>query len=113
MANPNNPIDALDIHYQHRGDECFTLVDPTLPEGQRDVASTWCEPGKPADVWRWRMERLPYDGTPYPTATSRDGAMEAMLKAYAQDPAIAARVEDQRPRWSFGTIQIVRATRTA
>lgn len=109
MADPNNPIHADDIHYQHRGGDCYALVDPTLPAGRRDVASTWCERGPGREVWRWRRSRVPIDGTPYPTATHRDSALEAMLAAYASDTAIAARVEAQRPRFSFGWLQIVRA----
>lgn len=111
MANPGNPIDPTDIHFQDRGNDCFTLVDPTLDGGSRDVASTWCEARPHGEIWRWRMNDGSHDGTPYPTAISRDGAMEAMLNAYARDPEVAARIEAQRPRWSFGSIQIVRATR--
>lgn len=113
MANPNNPIHADDIHYQDRGSECFILVDPTQPEGRRDVASTWCDRGLRGDVWRWRMNHVRPDGAPYPTANNRDTALERMLAEYARDPAVAERLAQQQPRYSFGAPQIVRAIRAA
>lgn len=111
VANPNNPILPDDIHYQHRGGDCFILVDPTLPEGRRDIASTWCERGvgSASDVWRWRMNYVPLDGAPYPTTNNRDTALEAMLASYAADPQIARRLNAQKLRFSFGAPQIVRA----
>lgn len=106
MANPNIPVKPDDIRYEDRGG-CFVLIDPTRPQGRRDVASTWEERhGR----WRWRLNDESLNGTPYPTALCRDLALEDMLAAYtATDPAIADRLAEQRPRFSFSQPQIFRA----
>lgn len=104
MADPSIPVDDGDIRYEDRGG-CFVLVDPTLPQGRRDVATTWSEGH---DAWRWRLNGVPHDGTPHPVAKSRDEALRAMLGAYAKDEGIAHRLAAQRPRFSFGEPQIFR-----
>lgn len=104
MADPSIPVADGDIRYEDRGG-CFVLVDPTLPQGRRDVATAWSES---RDAWRWRLNGVPHDGTPHPVAASRDQALRAMLDAYAQDAAVALRLEGQRPRFSFGEPQIFR-----
>lgn len=104
MANPNIPVDRADIRYEHRGD-CFVLVDPTLAEGRRDVATAWRDDG---DRWRWRLNGIHQSGAPYPVSSGWDAALRDMLAAYARDDAVAVRLEAQRPRFSFGEPQIFR-----
>lgn len=106
MANPNIPTLEADIRYEDRGG-CFVLVDPVRPEGLRDIATAWEET---RDRWRWRLNDDDRTGTPYPTASYRDRALEDMLTAYtATDREIAERLTEQRPRFSFGQPQIFRA----
>lgn len=104
MADPNIPMLNDDIRYEDRGG-CFVLVDPTL-HGRSDVASAWEE--RP-NRWRWRMNHAHAPGEPYPTASTRDQALRDMLAAHAEDPAVARSLDAQRPRFSFGEPQIVRA----
>ena len=105
MADPNVPTLAGDIRYEDRSG-CFVLVDPERLDGPRDVATAWEET---PDRWRWRMGDRRSNGEPHPTADSRDGALRAMLEAYARtDRTVGVRLAEQRPRFSFGEPQIHR-----
>lgn len=105
MADPNIPIHETDIRYEDRAGN-FVLVDPACPNGRQDVATAWEESG---GRWRWRLNDSPSDGTPYPSADSRDGALEGMLRAYAADNEdVAERLSGQASRFSFGAPQIFR-----
>lgn len=106
MADPNIPTLPRDIRYEDRCG-CFVLVDPERLDGPRDVATAWEET---PDRWRWRTGDARPDGMPHPTARSRDEALRAMLEAYAAtSPTISVRLNEQRPRFSFGEPQIHRA----
>lgn len=74
------------IRFEHRGgrsgSECIVLMDLTKPEGQQDVATAWEESeGK----FRWRMNHIEHDGTPYPLVEGSYQVKIAMSMAYVTD----------------------------
>lgn len=105
MADPNILVLADDIRFEDRGG-AFALVDPTRPAGRRDVAVAWPEGRR----WRWRMTDERPTGTPHPVCDYRDDALSSMLSAYAaRETDVPRRLAEQRPRFSFGEPQILRA----
>lgn len=108
MADPNLPIAPEDLRFEERSG-CFVLVDPTLGEGRRDVATAWEEtPGR----WRVRLASKPGTGAPYPVADCRDAALDMMLSGHCADNADAtARLQAQHFRLSFGYPQIFKVAR--
>ena len=106
MADPNITVLDDDIRYEDRRG-CLVLVDPTRAEGHRDVATSWMQED---GSWRWRMTTRAPTGDPHPRALSRDQALRDMLSAYcAEQDDVAVRLDEQRPRFSFGEPQIFRA----
>lgn len=109
MADPNIPVLANDIRFEDRS-RCFVMIDPTRPAGTRDVACAWADE---RGNWRWRLTTGPQSG-PYPTTHHHLNAIEDMTAAYrASDPEVAARLDEQRPRFSGGQPQIFRAAAKA
>jgi hypothetical protein len=53
--------------------EGFVLVDKS-GNCSREVASAWPED----NLWRWRLNYEKFTGEPYPTAMSREEALDAM-----------------------------------
>jgi hypothetical protein len=106
MANPDIPVREDDIRFEDR-DGCFVLVDPAR-EGSRDIGIMW-----PADGRRYVVRFGLVAPTPEPLPVlDRDAGMQLLLDAYrVYDHGVIARLEEQRPRFSFGFPQIFRAGR--
>lgn len=103
MADPNIPVLAGDIRFEDRSG-CFVLVDPTR-EGSHDVGTMW-----PYGDGRFvvRFGLVPPTPEPLPIL-DRDAGMQLLLDAYrVHDHGVIARLEEQRPRFSFGAPQIFR-----
>lgn len=105
MADPHIKIAKSDIRFEERSGS-FVLVDPVRDDVPGDVAVCWKEG---ADRWRWRSYDHAPDGSPYPSASDRYQALEAMISHYSQEPGVAQRLSEQRPRFSMGMPQIFRA----
>jgi len=104
MADPNVPVLVGDIRFEDRGG-CLVLVDPAR-EGSHDVGTMW-----PYGDGRFvvRFGLVAPSPEPLPIL-ERDAAMQLLLDAYrVHDHGVIARLEEQRPRFSFGAPQIFRA----
>lgn len=105
MADPYIKIAEGDIRFEERSGS-FVLVDPARNDVPVDVAVCWEED---VGLWRWRSYDHAPAGSPYPSASDRYQALEAMIKHYSQEPNVAERLNEQRPRFSMGMPQIFRA----
>lgn len=103
MADPNIPVLPGDIRFEDRGG-CFVLVDPTRA-GSHDIGMMW-----PHGDGRFVVRFGLVQPTPEPLPIlDRDAAMQLLLDAYrVHDQGVIARLEEQRPRFSFGAPQIFR-----
>jgi hypothetical protein len=104
MADPAIPILPTDIRFQDR-DGCFVLVDPARTEGS-DIGLMW-----PAENGRYavRFGLVPPSPAPLPVL-DRDAGMQLLLDAYRIfDHRVIGRLDEQKPRFSFGTPQIFRS----